>query len=155
MRSLNLGTTAKRDHLRQSLETAHRNTPASSPELWAGVECTVNRVGDRYFDQLAQNGHATRLSDLDLFASLGIQALRYPVLWERIAPYGLEQANWTWAEERLTHLRELQIRPIVGLVHHGSGPCNTHLLDPAFGEKLAAFAQAVAQRYPCRCLHAH
>ena len=39
-------------------------------ELWAGVECTVNRVGDEYFDQLERNGHAHRLDDLDLFADL-------------------------------------------------------------------------------------
>lgn len=117
-------------------------------ELWAGVECTVNRVGDQYFDQLERNGHAKRIDDLDLFASLGVQAIRYPVLWERIAPDGLEQANWSWADERLGRLRELGIRPIVGLVHHGSGPRHTSLVDSDFPEKLASFARAVAKRYP-------
>lgn len=117
-------------------------------ELWGGVECTVNRVGDVYFDQLERNGHATRLDDLNLFAELGIQAIRYPILWERIAPNGLEQANWSWADERLGRLQELGIRPIVGLVHHGSGPRHTSLVDPAFAEGLAQFAQAVAARYP-------
>lgn len=117
-------------------------------ELWAGVECTVNRVGDQYFDQLERNGHATRIDDLDLFASLGVQAIRYPVLWERIAPGGLEQSNWSWASERLGRLRELGIRPIVGLLHHGSGPRHTSLVDADFPEKLAEFARAVAQRYP-------
>lgn len=117
-------------------------------ELWGGIECTVNRVGDRYFDQLERNGHATRIDDLDRFAALGIQAIRYPVLWERIAPNGLEQADWSWADERLTALDDLGIRPIVGLVHHGSGPRDTSLIDPAFPEKLAEYAQAVAQRYP-------
>jgi len=28
------------------------------PELWAGVECTVNRVGDWYHDQLTRTGAA-------------------------------------------------------------------------------------------------
>jgi dTDP-4-dehydrorhamnose reductase len=122
---------------------------AHSPlEVWAGVECTVNRVGDRYFDQLDRNGHATRITDLDLFASLGIRAIRYPVLWERIAPNTLEQADWHWADQRLQRLRELNIRPIVGLVHHGSGPFHTSLVDPAFPEQLAEFAHAVAARYP-------
>lgn len=117
-------------------------------EVWAGVECTVNRVGDEYFDQLNRNGHATRLDDLDLFAKLGVRAIRYPVLWERTAPDGLEQADWSWADERLERLRELGIRPIVGLVHHGSGPRHTSLIDPAFPSGLARFAQAVAERYP-------
>ena len=44
-------------------------------ELWAGVECTLNRVGDHYFDQLALSGHESRLTDLDLFAALGVLAL--------------------------------------------------------------------------------
>jgi dTDP-4-dehydrorhamnose reductase len=117
-------------------------------EVWAGVECTVNRVGDEYFDQLERNGHATRLDDLDLFAELGIKAIRYPVLWERTAPDGLENADWAWADERLGRLRELGINPIVGLVHHGSGPRHTSLIDPEFPEKLALYARAVAERYP-------
>ncbi|MEH2003166.1 MAG: family 1 glycosylhydrolase [Nostoc sp.] len=126
------------------------NTPKSKLplEVWAGIECTVNRVGEEYFDQLERNGHATRLDDLDLFAQLGIHAIRYPVLWERIAPNGLENADWSWADERLGRLRELGICPIVGLVHHGSGPRNTSLVDPEFPEKLAVFAGAVAKRYP-------
>jgi dTDP-4-dehydrorhamnose reductase len=117
-------------------------------ELWGGVECTVNRVGDEYFDQLERNGHAERIDDLDLFAELGIRAIRYPVLWERTAPDGLESADWSWADARLARLRKLDIRPIVGLVHHGSGPRHTSLVDPAFPEKLAGYARAVAERYP-------
>jgi dTDP-4-dehydrorhamnose reductase len=117
-------------------------------EIWAGVECTLNRVGEEYFDQLERNGHATRLEDLKLFAQLGIQAIRYPVLWERIAPNGLENADWSWADVRLKKLQELAICPIVGLVHHGSGPRNTCLVDPDFPNKLATFARSVAERYP-------
>ncbi|MEP0902941.1 family 1 glycosylhydrolase [Nodosilinea sp. FACHB-13] len=117
-------------------------------ELWGGVECTVNRVGDRYFDQLQRNGHDTRIEDLDCFANLGIQAIRYPILWERTAPNGPEQADWSWADQRLAYLDDIGIRPIVGLVHHGSGPPHTSLLDPEFANGLAEFAQAVATRYP-------
>jgi len=66
--------------------------------LWGGVECTVNRVHDRYFSQLDRNGHAVRDDDLDRFASLGISALRQPVLWERVAPDGLASADWRWPD---------------------------------------------------------
>ncbi len=117
-------------------------------ELWGGVECTYNRVGDEYFDQCRRTGHDTRLSDLDRFAELGIRALRYPVLWERTAPNGPARADWSWADERLARLHALGIRPIVGLVHHGSGPRWTSLVDPSFPEGLAEYAGAVAARYP-------
>ncbi len=40
------------------------------------------------------------------------------------------------------------MRPIVGLLHHGSGPRYTSLLDETFASGLAAFAGAVARRYP-------
>lgn len=124
-------------------------SPATNPpELWAGVECTVNRVGDQYFDQLERSGHAVRADDLDLLAELGVQAVRYPVLWERTAPHGIDNIQWAWSDERLNRLRQLQIQPIVGLVHHGSGPRYTSLLDPDFPEKLAEYASAVARRYP-------
>ncbi len=120
----------------------------SPPELWGGVECTVNRIGDKYFDQLDRSGHASRSEDLDRFAALGIKTLRYPLLWERIAPDRLSQADWTWPDQRLGHLRDLGISPILGLVHHGSGPRHTHLLDPSFPLLLADYAGAVARRYP-------
>lgn len=117
-------------------------------ELWGGVECTINRIGDTYFDQLDRNGHLKRIEDLDMFAALGIRTIRYPVQWERVAPRGLENADWSWTDERLGRLCELGIRPIVGLVHHGSGPRHTSLIDPSFAEGLATFARAVAERYP-------
>lgn len=120
----------------------------AAPELWAGVECTVARVGEAYVDQLELGGHAKRPQDLDLIAGLGVRALRYPVLWERTAPDDLDRADWSWPDERLARIRNLGIRPIVGLLHHGSGPRHTSLADPVFPEKLAAFAAAVAERYP-------
>jgi beta-glucosidase/6-phospho-beta-glucosidase/beta-galactosidase len=115
-------------------------------ELWGGHECTVNRVGDAWRDQTVVSGHQDRLQDLDLFADLGVKALRYPVLWERteIAP-GVY--DWSWADERLGRLRSLGVRPIVGLIHHGSGPAWTSLMDPDFPAGLARFAGAAARRY--------
>ena len=117
-------------------------------ELWGGVECTLNRVGDRYFDQVERSGHGDRLDDLDRFASLGLTALRYPVLWERVAPHDLGEPSWEWTDRRLARIRELGMRPIAGLLHHGSGPRYTSLLDPNFPELFATFAAMVANRYP-------
>ena len=118
------------------------------PELWAGVECTVNRVGDRYSDQLERSGHALRVEDLERLAELCVRRLRYPILWERTAPESLDNIDWSWPDERMSTLQWLGITPIVGLVHHGSGPRYTKLLDPEFPDKLARYARAVAERYP-------
>jgi dTDP-4-dehydrorhamnose reductase len=117
-------------------------------ELWAGHECTVNRVGRSFFDQTVRTGHEDRLGDLDLFAELGVKALRYPLLWERTAPLKPSRRDWRWSDARLGRLQELGVRPIAGLVHHGSGPAYTNLLDPLFAVGLAAHARAAAERYP-------
>ena len=116
--------------------------------MWGGIECTINRVGDAFFTQLDRSGHLRRDGDLGRFAALGIAALRYPVLWEATAPNGLAAADWSWTDRRLAELRRLGITPIVGLVHHGSGPRHTSLLDPSFAVGLAEFASTVAARYP-------
>jgi dTDP-4-dehydrorhamnose reductase len=117
-------------------------------ELWGGIECTVVRIRDEFRNQTTETGHSDRLEDLDAIAALGIRTLRYPVLWETISPDDPEQADWRWHDDRLGRLRELGVAPIAGLVHHGSGPRYTNLLDPAFPELLARHAQRVAQRYP-------
>ena len=117
-------------------------------ELWGGVECTVNRVRDEYLEQLERSGHTRRLSDFDLFAALGIKCLRHPVLWERVAPNGFDAMDWRWSDLSLSRIRELGIQPILGLLHHGSGPRSTDLLDPQLPETLADYAGRVAKRYP-------
>lgn len=125
------------------------DAPPSAPlDIWGGVECTQNRVGDRWFDQVAWSGHDRRADDLDRFASLGIRTLRYPLLWERLAPRHPDEIDWHWTDDRLARMQALDIRPIAGLVHHGSGPGYTSLLDDGFAAKLAHFAGAVAHRYP-------
>jgi dTDP-4-dehydrorhamnose reductase len=122
--------------------------PSTRLDLWGGVECTVNRVENEYFDQMNRSGRLTRPFDLDRFADLGISALRQPVLWELVAPESISKADWSWPDRQLARLRELNVRPIVGLVHHGSGPRHTSLIDPEFPEKFAEYARAVAKRYP-------
>lgn len=120
----------------------------SGLEMWGGVECTVVRIEAQQRDQLHETGHHEREGDLDLIASLGLRTLRYPVLWERVAPRDPAECDWAWSDARLARLRELGIAPILGLVHHGAGPAYTDLLDPLFPEKLADYAGRVARRYP-------
>ncbi|MBA2660600.1 MAG: sugar nucleotide-binding protein [Nitrosospira sp.] len=121
---------------------------AQKLNVWGGLECTLNRVANDYFSQMHRNGHDGRLCDLERFESLGISAIRYPVLWELIAPYGPDSADWSWTDARLPDLRARGITTIAGLMHHGSGPLHTSLIDSSFPEHLAVFAGAVAKRYP-------
>ncbi|MDB5966084.1 MAG: putative b-glycosidase, Glycoside Hydrolase Family 1 [Polaromonas sp.] len=123
-------------------------SPASGLELWGGLECTVNRVGDRWFDQTIRSGHEHRLKDLELVAGLGLTSLRYPALWERISPRDPHVRDFAWTDERLGELVRLGINPILTLCHHGSGPRYTSLSDRSFAPGLAAHAAAVARRYP-------
>ena len=116
--------------------------------LWGGVECTINRVHSEYFEQMRRTGHLGRMSDFEQFARLGIKALRQPILWEYSASHGSEGERWEWARAALDELSALDIRPIVGLLHHGSGPKFTDLLDPNFPYALAGYAEQVATRFP-------
>lgn len=117
-------------------------------EMWGGLECSVVRRRGGTVDQTRQSGHDGRPEDLDAFAALGIRAIRYPVLWERVAPKGLDRIDWRWADERLGRLRALDVRPIAALLHHGHGPRGIDLLHPEFPERFAAYAGTVAERYP-------
>lgn len=121
---------------------------ATALQVWGGIECTSNRVGERTGSQLRRNGHAGRLEeDLEAFAGLGLSALRYPVLWEEVEPVQGTR-DFTLADRALHHLRATRVNPIVGLLHHGSGPVHTALGDNDFAARCAEYAGAVARRYP-------
>jgi hypothetical protein len=117
-------------------------------EMWGGVECTVNRVGDDWHDQLRASGHDVRIQDLTRFAQLGLKRLRYPALWETVAPDAPDRFDWRWLDQRVARLQELALEPILGLLHHGSGPRYTSLLDERFPDWFAEYAFAVACRFP-------
>lgn len=118
------------------------------PELWGGIECTINRIENKYRDQLEYAGHYTRGGDINKIAALGITALRYPVLWEQHYSAGAAREKWNWITSQLETIRQHNITPIAGLLHHGSGPRFTSLHDIKFAEHLAGYASAVASQFP-------
>ncbi|MCW3115015.1 MAG: dTDP-4-dehydrorhamnose reductase [Segetibacter sp.] len=121
----------------------------SKIEIWGGLECSLNRVEDKYMDQLVLSGHYTRGDDdIKRFAQLGIKALRYPVLWEKHAPQKETTIDWSYSTARLNELRQAGIEPIVGLVHHGSGPVYADFFDGSFAEGLGEYAGKVAAQFP-------
>lgn len=120
----------------------------ASPELWGGAECTIVRLNEDYRDQSVETGHRDRRGDVDLIAGLGLTTVRFPILWEAVAPERPDRLDFAWTDDRLALLRERGIKVIGGLLHHGSGPRYTDLLDPDFPAKLADYAARVAERYP-------
>ncbi len=118
------------------------------PSLWGGVECTINRVKDSFFDQLEYSAHYSRASDISLLSNIGIEKIRYPVLWEKHQPEKNTIIDWVPVKKNLVELKERGIDVIAGLVHHGSGPSFTNLLDTNFPYLLADYAQKVATQFP-------
>jgi len=116
-------------------------------EVWGGVECSINRVGDQYFDQLTYDDHYNQPALLDHIAGLGISSIRYPILWEKNWPNEDEVPNWEVAQQ-LGILKKNNINVIAGLVHHGSGPRYAAIHTDAFAEKLAIYAKMVATQFP-------
>jgi dTDP-4-dehydrorhamnose reductase len=122
--------------------------PYFNPEIWGGIECTINRIAGDFRDQLDDAGHYTRKDDIEKIAALGIKKIRYPVLWERHMPGKNGRINWQWTSGQFDKIRQHNIVPIAGLLHHGSGPAGTSLEDEKFAVKFAAYAAGVARRFP-------
>jgi len=119
-----------------------------NPEIWGGIECTINRVKKEFLDQLDYSGHYNRDTDINDIADLGIQKIRYPILWEKHQPEKNTVINWDWSHKRLSQIKDKGIDVIAGLVHHGSGPAFTNLADPQFPYLLAQYARNVAEQFP-------
>lgn len=122
--------------------------PLPKPEIWGGIECTINRIDNTWRDQLKYSQHYERPEDIEHFASLGIKALRCPVLWELHQPVKTGSIDWTWITRQLNTIRSNNIIPIVGLMHHGSGPGYVDLLKDDYPQLLAAYAKQVAEQFP-------
>ena len=122
--------------------------PERGLELWVGPECTINRIDARWRDQSELTGFADRADDMDRLATLGATKVRLPVLWERTARAPGQALDFAWPDAALSRARSAGLEPIVGLLHHGSGPPHTSLVDPRFPALFADYARRVAERYP-------
>ena len=119
----------------------------SNPEIWGGIECTINRVGNEFFDQL-EYANFYQQPQIPAIIDLGIKKLRFPILWEKHQPAPETVPDFSWVATQLQQLHESGIAVIAGLVHHGSGPFFTNLLDENFPRLLADYAKSVAEKFP-------
>jgi dTDP-4-dehydrorhamnose reductase len=85
-----------------------KKIPLCNPEVWGGIECTINRVNDNYLDQLRISNfyHQPYITTI---ADLGIKKIRFPILWEKHQPDSGGLIDWTWTQ---TQLKLLQEKPV-------------------------------------------
>ncbi len=126
---------------------SNSNVYSGVPEVWGGIECTINRVKDVFNDQL-EHADFYQQQFIDPIINLGIQKVRFPVLWERHQPVADQPIDWSWTQNQLTKFEAAGVDVIAGLIHHGSGPSYTDLLDENFPFLLAQYAKKVAEQFP-------
>ncbi|HSN61011.1 MAG TPA: hypothetical protein VLR49_08755, partial [Ferruginibacter sp.] len=124
------------------------NSKVPAIPVWGGLECTINRLENTFHDQFEMNDFYSYPDLVTAINTCGIKTLRFPVLWEKHQPSNDTEIDWSWAEEQLHLLKSNNIDPIIGLLHHGSGPIFTNLLDKNFPALFAAYAARVTAKFP-------
>lgn len=143
--------------LRQSL-LPHLTEPRTF--VWAtGIEDTFITAPwpatGRTLDEYELTGHYEQWrEDLALMPEIGVTAARYGIPWHRIQP-ARGQWEWDFVDRTLDRMLELQIEPIVDLVHYGLPPwIEGAYLHPDFPRYMAEYGARVAARFRGR-IHAY
>jgi beta-glucosidase/6-phospho-beta-glucosidase/beta-galactosidase len=124
-------------------------------EWLAGIEDTFITAPSpktgRTLDEYELTEHYARWrEDLDLFAELGLKAVRYGVPWHRVNP-APGMWDFTWIDGPLERLLELGIQPVVDLVHYGLPAwIEGAYLHPDYDRFVSEYAARVAERYKSR-----
>jgi beta-glucosidase len=118
----------------------------------AGIEDTFITAPSpktgRTLDEYELTGHYERWGgDLELFAELGVRAVRYGIPWHRVNP-ARDRWDFGWADGPVGRLLELGIEPVLDLVHYGLPQwIEGAYLNPDFDAFMAEYAARVAERY--------
>ena len=127
--------------------------PTASPRNFmfaTGIECSYPTIqqGRVRRDQLAECGHYERWKeDLGLVKELGLKVLRYGLPYHRIH-LGPGKYDWEFADQVMAEMQRLKITPILDLLHFGVPDWLGNFQNPALPIHFAAYAAAVAERYP-------
>ena len=117
-------------------------------EIWGGIECSLNRVGNDRFDQLEFTGHHQRQGDMEKVGRLGFQKIRYPILWETHEGNAFTEPDFSRVALHIQAIESSGAEVIATLLHHGCGPNHCPITDLSFPEMFAAYAGKVARRFP-------
>lgn len=126
------------------------------PSIWDVFSHTPGRTLGGDTGDVADDHYHRLDADLDLMASLGLQAYRFSIAWPRIVPEGRGAANRPGLDfyERLVDgLRTRGITPIATLYHwdlpqvlEDEGGWTVRSTAEAFGEYAGVVAQALGDR---------
>ena len=127
--------------------------PTASPRNFmfaTGIECSYPTIqqGRVRRDLLAECGHYERWKeDLGLVKELGLKVLRYGLPYHR-THLGPGKYDWEFADQVMAEMQRLKITPILDLLHFGVPDWLGNFQNPELPIHFAAYAAAVAERYP-------
>jgi len=139
--------------------TASRVTSASATPVGTGtsdflfatgIECSAPTIdhGRTRRDLLEECGHYVNLKqDLALVRDMGLRYLRYGLPYHKVHR-GPGLYDWDFADEALAEMQRLGIIPILDLMHFGVPDWLGNFQNPELPLHFAAYAGAVAARYP-------
>ena len=115
-----------------------------------GIECSYPTIehGTLRRDLLEECGHYQHWrDDLRLVKELGLWVLRYGLPYYRMH-LGPDHYDWSFADEVMAEMQRLGITPILDLLHFGVPDWIGNFQNPELPVHFAAYAGAVAERYP-------
>jgi beta-glucosidase/6-phospho-beta-glucosidase/beta-galactosidase len=115
-----------------------------------GIENSIPTInhGKTRVDQMEVCGHYQRWrEDFDCVQEIGINYLRYGAPLHRTW-LGPNKYDWEFADLTFADLKRREITPILDLCHFGVPDWIGNFQNPDFPQLFAAYAGAVADRYP-------
>ena len=115
-----------------------------------GIECSYPTIeqGKVRRDELEECRHyECWQEDLHLVKDMGLQYLRYGLPYYRIHQ-GPGKYDWEFADQVMGEMKRLGITPILDLMHFGVPDWLGNYQNPELPIHFAAYAEAVARRYP-------
>lgn len=117
--------------------------------LATGIECSYPTVeGGKRRDQLEETRHYRYWrKDFELCREIGARYVRYGPPYYRMHT-GPHTYDWSFTDEVLPVMREMDLVPILDLCHFGVPDWAGNFQNTDWPELFADFAEAFAQRYP-------
>ena len=115
-----------------------------------GIECSYPTIGNGKIrrDLLEECGHYERFEeDLHLIKDLGLKVVRYGLPYYKMSRTE-GRYDWEFADKAMRKIQELELIPILDLMHFGVPSWIGDYQNPELPVHFANYCAAVARRYP-------